>query len=86
MNTKKIENQLNDLYKELKEVASMPGEDVCRKYNADGKGEIVASIQAEIESLQNELNEITSEDDEYDVYDDHGFANERDFNRWKHGA
>ncbi|MFV0587532.1 hypothetical protein [Bacteroides reticulotermitis] len=55
MNTKRIENQINDLYKELEDVTSMSGEEVCRKYNADGRGEIVAGIQAEIESLENEL-------------------------------
>lgn len=86
MNTKKIENHLNNLYKELEDVVSMSGEEVCRKYNADSRGEIIAGLQAEIESLQNELSEITSDEEDYDAFDDHGFANERDFNRWKHGA
>ncbi|GAE83385.1 hypothetical protein [Bacteroides reticulotermitis] len=55
MNTKKIENQLNDLYKELEDVVSMSGEEVCRRYNADDKGEIVAGLQAEIEDLEEKL-------------------------------
>ena len=86
MDTFTINKDLNQLYIELEEVARMPFKAVCKKYNSDSKNEIIAGLQAEIESLQNKLNEITSDEEDYDVFDDHGFANERDFNRWKHGA
>lgn len=68
MDTYTISKDLNQLYIELEEVARMSFKAVCKKYNSDSKSEIIAAIQAEIESLENELHEISDdyEDDEMD--------------------
>ncbi|WP_071146719.1 hypothetical protein [Bacteroides ihuae] len=54
---------LDDLYKELERVSSMAEEEVKRVYNADSKSEILALINADIES-------ILKEQYEYEDYDD----------------
>ena len=47
-------NELDNLYRELEEVSSTTPELVCEKYNADSKGEILALINAEINSIESD--------------------------------
>ncbi len=53
---------LDDLYKELERVSSMTEAEVKRGYNADSKSEILALINADIESTLKEQ----YEDEDYD--------------------
>jgi len=53
---------LDDLYKELERVSSMTEAEVKRAYNADSKSEILALINADIESTLKEQ----YEDEDYD--------------------
>jgi len=53
---------LDDLYKELERVSSMTEAEVKRAYNADSKSEILALINADIESILKEQ----YEDEDYD--------------------
>ena len=51
----------DDLYAELEKVSSMTEAEVTKAYNSDSKAEILALINADIESLNGEQNE------DYDV-------------------
>ncbi len=67
MDTYTINKELDRLYIELESVTNMPSKEVCEKYNADSKSEVIASIQSEIESLENELHEINEEYEDDDM-------------------
>jgi len=54
---------LDDLYAELEKVSSMTEAEVTRAYKTDSKAEILALINADIESL----NRIQYEDEDYNV-------------------
>ena len=82
MRTIDISDKLDDCYRKLEEVKNMPEGEVCEKYNADSKSEIIAIIYEEIAALEN----YQTEYDDYDIWDDHGFANEADYVRWRYGA
>ena len=49
------EIKLSELYDELYQVAHMDESEVCRRYNADSKSEIIALINEEISSIKDEL-------------------------------
>jgi len=86
MDTYTINKELDQLYKELDELTTMSCKQACKKYNFDYKSEATTAIQGEIEILENELHQIIDEEDEYDTFDAHGFANETDYVRWRYGA
>lgn len=69
MDAYSINQELDRLYAELEKVTAMPFKEVCKKYNADYKSEVIASINEEIQSLESELHdEIYSDDDmDYDA-------------------
>ena len=50
-----LELKLSGLYDELHQVAHMDESEVCRRYNADSKAEIIALINEEISSIKDEL-------------------------------
>lgn len=52
------------LYMELDRVKAMTDEEVCRAYNADSKGEILASIYEDITALEEEyeINNLPDDD------------------------
>ena len=52
MRTIGISDKLDDCYRELEEVKNMPEGEVCEKYNADSKSEIIAIIYEEIAKPQ----------------------------------
>ena len=79
-----ISNQLDELYAELKQVQGMHAETVCKRFNADSKEEYIEVLKDEIQALENYEGE--DYDSDYDVWDDHGFANEADFLQYKFGA
>lgn len=83
MRATEISNRLDELERELEEVKAMSEREVCEKCNVDSKDEYIAILEEEITALENFQCEY---DDDYDVWDDHGFANEADYIRWRYGA
>ena len=59
-----LQLKLSELYDELHQVAHMEGSEVCRKYNAESKEDIIALINEEISSIKNELYEDFEELDD----------------------
>lgn len=75
-----INKRLDACYKELYEVKAMTESQVCENYNADEKAEIICLIEEEIADLENRLEILKEQDeDDYDIWDDHGFASEADY-------
>lgn len=84
MRTTEISDHLDELERELKEVKSMPENEVCEKFNADSKDDYIAILEEEITAL--ERYQCEYDDKDYDMWDDHGFASEADYTRWRYGA
>lgn len=76
-------DKLDGLYSELEQVKAMSESEACAAYNCDTKEEIIEAIEEEITPLENCQCEY---DDDYEMWDDHGFANEADYIRWRYGA
>lgn len=83
MRTTEINDRLNECYAELEEVKAMSEREVCEKFNVDSKTEYIAILEEEITALENYQCEY---DDDCDMWDDHGFASESDYVRWRYGA
>ena len=83
MRATETSNRLDELERELEEVKAMSEREVCEKFNVDSRTEYIAILEEEITALENFQCEY---DDDYDVWDDHGFANESDYIRWRYGA
>lgn len=79
----KTSEEIERLYDELEEVKQMTENEVCEKFNVDSRTEYIAILEEEITALENFQCEY---DDDYDVWDDHGFASEADYVRWRYGA
>ena len=79
----KTSEEIERLYDELEEVKQMTENEVCEKFNVDSRTEYIAILEEEITALENFQCEY---DDDYDVWDDHGFASEADYVRWRFGA
>lgn len=78
-----IENELDNLYRELETVKNADEDTVCRAFNVDTKQEYIDLIQNEIdcyEAILASANEPTC-----DEWDAHGFANEADYLRYRFG-
>lgn len=69
MDAYSINQELDRLYAELERVTAMPFKEVCKKYNADYKSEVIASINEEIQSLESDLHEVFEESDDDMDYD-----------------
>lgn len=52
MRTEEVRDRIEEIRAELEEVRAMSEKDVCERYNADSKAEIVALIQEEIAALE----------------------------------
>ena len=85
MRATEISNRLDELERELEEVKAMKESEVCEKCNVDSKDEYIAILEEEITALESYQCEY-DENDDYDMFDDHGFANESDYVRWRYGA
>lgn len=85
MRATEISNRLDELERELEEVKAMSEKEVCEKCNVDSKDEYIAILEEEITALESYQCEY-DENDDYDMFDDHGFANESDYVRWRYGA
>lgn len=79
-----IEQELDKLYRELNDAGKCDEETVCRIYNADSKNEIMKLISSEIDLYEDLLK--AKDEEQYDLWDDHGFANEADYVNWRYGA
>ena len=55
MNKVQLQQGLNAIYIDLENVRSMSEEEVCKKYNADSKIEILEVIEEEIETYESLL-------------------------------
>lgn len=66
MRMKEVSDRLDKCYNELEEVKAMPESEVCKRYNADSKSEIIALIYEEITALESYQGEDCSEDDGMD--------------------
>ncbi|MEL5895877.1 hypothetical protein AAE250_20570 [Bacteroides sp. GD17] len=60
---KEIEKKLDDLYAELDSVQHMSEEAVCLTYNVDRKQEYIQLIIEEIDSLEDQLEELEAYED-----------------------
>ena len=83
MRATEVSNRLDELERELEEVKAMSEREACEKFNVDSRTEYIAILEEEITALENFQCEY---DDDYDVWDDHGFASEADYNHWRYGA
>ena len=59
-----LQQGLDALYRDLENVRSMSEEEVCKKYNADCKSDIIEVIEEEVETYKRLLEPI--EDDKMD--------------------
>lgn len=84
MRTTEISDHLDELEKELEEVRGMTEKEACDAYMVNSKNEAIAIISEEITAL--ERYQCEYDDDDYDMWDDHGFASEADYIRWRYGA
>lgn len=84
MTRTEVNNQLNDLYRELADIQLMTEEEVCKRYNADSKAEMIDMLNEEIAFWENEAEAFEEDEEEYDEWDAHGFANEADYIRWRY--
>ena len=84
MRTIEISNRLDELERELEEVKAMSEREVCENFNVDSKYEYIAILEEEITAL--ERYQCEYDDDDYDMWDDHGFASEADYIKWRYGA
>lgn len=84
MRTTEVSNRLDELEGELEEVKGMPEAEVCEKFNADSKDDYIATLEEEMTAL--ERYQCEYDDNDYDMWDDHGFASEADYVRWRYGA
>lgn len=85
MTRNEIERELNGLYRDLDTVNNVDEQTACLLFNVDQKSEAIQMIQDEISIREHWLAEL-EEEEPYDVYDDHGFANAADYARWRYGA
>ena len=84
MRATEVSNRLDELERELEEVKRMTESEVCEKFSADSKGDYITTLEEEISALEEYRCEY--DDDDYDMWDDHGFSSEYDYIRWRYGA
>ena len=80
-----IEQELNGLYKDLDLAYNSDEETACLIFNVDKKKETIQAITDEIDFYE-DLLKAKDEEAPHDLWDDHGFANEADYARWRYGA
>lgn len=66
MRMTEVSDRLDECYNELEEVKTMPESEVCKRYNAESKSEIIALIYEEITALENFQGEDYGEGDGMD--------------------
>lgn len=84
MRTTEISDHLDELERELEEVKRMTEKEACDTYMVNSKSEAIAIIEEEITAY--ERYQCEYDDEDYDMWDDHGFASEADYIRWRYGA
>lgn len=86
MTRHEIEQELNELYRDLNTAYNSDEEIACLLFNTDTKTEAIQTIVDEIDCREDWLRKMDEEEEVYDLWDDHGFANEADYIRWRYGA
>ena len=81
-----IEQELDELYKDLNTAYNSDEETACLLFNTDTKAEAIQVITDEIDCQEDWLKAMDEEEEPYDLWDDHGFANEADYVNWRYGA
>lgn len=81
-----IERELDELYGDLNLAYNGDERTVCLTFNVDTRAEAIQMTVDEIDIRERWLAELDGEEEQYDVYDDHGFANAADYAAWRYGA
>lgn len=81
-----IEQELDRLYRDLDLAYNSDEETACLIFNVDKKIEAIQAITDEIDCHEDWLKAMDEEKEPYDLWDDHGFANEADYVNWRYGA
>lgn len=81
-----IEQELDSLYRDLDLAYNSDEETACLMFNVDEKKDAIQAITDEIDCHEDWLKAMDEEEDPYDLWDDHGFANEADYVNWRYGA
>ena len=81
-----IEQELDELYKDLNTAYNSDEETACLLFNTDTKAEAIQVITDEIDCREDWLKAMDEEEEPYDLWDDHGFASEANYARWRYGA
>ena len=81
-----IEQELDKLYIDLDLAYNSDEDTACRLFNVDEKAEAIQAITDEIDCHEDWLKAMDEEEEPYDLWDDHGFASEADYARWRYGA
>lgn len=81
-----IEQELDELYKDLDTAYNSDEETACLLFNTDTKAEAIQAITNEIDCHEDWLKAIDEEEEPYDLWDGHEFACEADYVNWRYGA
>lgn len=79
-----IEQELDKLYIDLDLAYNSDEQTACLIFNVDEKKEAIRAITDEIDIYEDLLK--AKDEEQYDLWDDHGFANEADYVNWRYGA
>lgn len=88
MTRDRIEKGLNRLYGDLEKAEMANERSACILFGTDSKVEALQAINGEIEYYECLLGDLDEQDEQdgYDLWDEHGFADEADYVRWRYGA
>lgn len=84
MTRHEIEQTLNQLRKDLNTAYGCDEETARLLFSVDTKAEAIKAITEEIDFYEEALKKFDAPD--YDLWDNHGFADEYDYMRWRYGA
>ena len=73
------------MYNDLNTAYNSDEQTTCMLFNVDKKSEAIQAIVDEIDCHERWMSEL-DEEEPYDEYDDHGFADAADYARWRYGA
>ena len=79
------EREAEELRNEIAEVESLTEREMQERFNTDeSKGEFLEFLHNELRIAETHVRE-REDDEDYDEWDDHGFASEADYMRYRFG-
>lgn len=81
-----IERELDELYGDLNLAYNGDERTVCLTFNVDTRAEAIQMTVDEIDIRERWLAELDEEEEPYNEWDDHGFADAADYAHWRYGA